>query len=181
MFICHSTCSSDAWMNQLCGCLDQMPTIEESTWHVLFWNWLTYDHISILYMYYPVTLNMLSCFKDYKRYINILNHTLDLVWPKYMKLTLEQQYMLSVLHSQYHAYWCIGDFRSQRISRHDNDPQSWNNLSSVSEELTHWGRVTHICVSKLTIIGSDNGLSPGRRQAIVYCLFDPQEQTLVKY
>ena len=28
--------------------------------------------------------------------------------------------------------------------------------------LTHWGRVTHICVSKLTIIGSDNGLSPGR-------------------
>ena len=26
--------------------------------------------------------------------------------------------------------------------------------------LTHWGRVTHICVGKLTIIGSDNGLSP---------------------
>ena len=25
----------------------------------------------------------------------------------------------------------------------------------------------HICVSKLTIIGSDNGLSPGRRQAII--------------
>ena len=33
--------------------------------------------------------------------------------------------------------------------------------------LTHWGRVTHICVCKLTIIGSDNGLSPGRRQAII--------------
>ena len=32
--------------------------------------------------------------------------------------------------------------------------------------LTHWGRVTHICVSKLTVIGSDNGLSPDRRQAI---------------
>ena len=31
--------------------------------------------------------------------------------------------------------------------------------------LTHWGRVTHICVGKLTIIGSDIGLSPGRRQA----------------
>ena len=26
----------------------------------------------------------------------------------------------------------------------------------------------HICVSKLTIIGSDNGLSPGRRQAIIW-------------
>ena len=31
---------------------------------------------------------------------------------------------------------------------------------------THWGRVTHICGGNLTIIGSDNGLSPGRRQAI---------------
>ena len=35
-------------------------------------------------------------------------------------------------------------------------------------ELTHWGRVTHRCVSKLTIISSDNGLSPGRRQAIIW-------------
>ena len=34
--------------------------------------------------------------------------------------------------------------------------------------LTHWGRVTHICVVKLTIIGSDNGLSPGRRQSIIW-------------
>ena len=28
--------------------------------------------------------------------------------------------------------------------------------------------MTHICVSKLTIIGSDNGLAPGRRQAIIW-------------
>ena len=34
--------------------------------------------------------------------------------------------------------------------------------------LTHWGRVTHICVGKLTITGSNNGLSPGRRQAIIW-------------
>ena len=27
--------------------------------------------------------------------------------------------------------------------------------------------MTHICVSKLSILGSDNGLSPGRRQAII--------------
>ena len=26
--------------------------------------------------------------------------------------------------------------------------------------LTHWGRVTYICVSKLTSVGPDNGLSP---------------------
>ena len=34
--------------------------------------------------------------------------------------------------------------------------------------LTHWGRATHICVCQLTIICSDNGLSPGRRQAIIW-------------
>ena len=34
--------------------------------------------------------------------------------------------------------------------------------------LTHWGRVTHICIGKTTIIGSDNGLAPGRRQAIIW-------------
>ena len=33
---------------------------------------------------------------------------------------------------------------------------------------THWGRVAHIYVSKLTMTGSDNGLSPGRRQAIIW-------------
>ena len=34
--------------------------------------------------------------------------------------------------------------------------------------LTHWVRVTHVCVSRLTITGSENGLSPGRRQAIIW-------------
>ena len=34
--------------------------------------------------------------------------------------------------------------------------------------LTHWGRVTLICVGNLTIIGSDKGLSLGRRQTIIW-------------
>ena len=42
---------------------------------------------------------------------------------------------------------------------------TWNTLQHY---LTHWGRVMYICVSKLTIIGSDNGLSPGRCQAIIW-------------
>ena len=54
-------------------------------------------------------------------------------------------------------------------------------LPTVITKLTFlhsdWGRVTtqwwrswplHICVSKLTSIGSDNGLSPDRRQAIIW-------------
>ena len=58
-------------------------------------------------------------------------------------------------------------------------------LGLVFSGLTHWGRVTHISVDKLTIISSDNGLSPGRRHAIIWTnagtLLDPSEQTPVKF
>ena len=44
-----------------------------------------------------------------------------------------------------------------------------NISSSVAPgDLSHWGRVTHTCVSNLAIIASDNGLSPGRRQTIIW-------------
>ena len=42
------------------------------------------------------------------------------------------------------------------------------NNSTCKGLLTYWGRVTHICVGNQAIIGSDNGLSPGRRQAIIW-------------
>ena len=49
----------------------------------------------------------------------------------------------------------------------------WGNKSSSSLSYfdvnkIYWGRVAHICVIKLIIIGSDNDLSPGRRQAIIW-------------
>ena len=34
--------------------------------------------------------------------------------------------------------------------------------------LTHWGQITHICICNLTLIGSDNGLWPGRHQVIIW-------------
>ena len=47
--------------------------------------------------------------------------------------------------------------------------QSWDCTdASEVKSLTHWGQVTHICLGKLTIIGSDNGFAPGRRQAIIW-------------
>ena len=54
------------------------------------------------------------------------------------------------------TYWSLGDVNLKVWSQ------------NICYRLTHWGRVTHTCVSKLTIIGSDNGLSPGRRQAIIW-------------
>ena len=34
--------------------------------------------------------------------------------------------------------------------------------------LIHWGWVTHICIGKLTTMGSDNGSAPGQHQAIIW-------------
>ena len=44
----------------------------------------------------------------------------------------------------------------------------FNDTYAPLTELTHWGRATHIYVGKLTIIGSDNGLLPGGRQAVIW-------------
>ena len=43
-----------------------------------------------------------------------------------------------------------------------NEMDVMDELDFARVELTHWGRVTHICVGNLIIIGSDNGLLPGR-------------------
>ena len=56
------------------------------------------------------------------------------------------------LYSHVHTHICVVSNRSRTIERIP----------------AHWGRVTHICISKLVIIASDNGLSPGRRQAIIW-------------
>ena len=106
-----------------------------------------------------LTLNMLNCFKDYKRYIHILNQISNLAWPKWMKLSLEQHYILYVLHSQYHACWCTGDFRSQCISRHDIDPQSRNIPSPASEELTHCKLYEHFKEIWIWILISHHSLT----------------------
>ena len=49
-----------------------------------------------------LTLNMLNCFKDHNRYIYILN--LGFVLTHVDEIILKQQYMLSVLHSQYYGH-----------------------------------------------------------------------------
>ena len=72
--------------------------------------------------------------------IKSLNNLRD-QWVNPLRKTADCQYCVS--------WWPLAG--SQVISRQHIDP-NW---------LTHRGRVTHICVSNLTIIGSDNGLSPG--------------------
>ena len=70
--------------------------------------------------------------------------------------------------------WWIFFMRNQ-VVRHNNhcnyncerDTGIFRRIFRLDSELTHWGQVTHICVSDLTIIGSDNGLSAARCQAII--------------
>ena len=57
----------------------------------------------------------------------------------------------------------IDDVTHRRTVQH-----IWGLVAVCPQALTHWGRMTHICVSKLTITGSDNGLSPERHQAIIW-------------
>ena len=62
--------------------------------------------------------------------------------------------------------WCY-----QALSHYLNQcwPRYWHTIwhHLCHNELTHWGRVMHICVGKLIITGSDNGLSPDQRKAII--------------
>ena len=41
------------------------------------------------------------------------------------------------------------------------------NSKLIYSRLTHWGQVTHMC-HKIIIFGSDNGLSPGHHEAIIW-------------
>ena len=78
----------------------------------------------------------------------------------------------SVLYN--HIFQCMGkyfvwNFRGVLWNSTQNIfPFHWEMcILLIITHITHWGRVAHMCVVNLTIIGSDNGLSPGRRQAII--------------
>ena len=53
----------------------------------------------------------------------------------------------------------------------ETSTQTKKNLKA-HHQLTHWGRVVHKYVIKLSNIGSDNGLLPALLQAIIWNIFD---------
>ena len=65
---------------------------------------------------------------------------------------------------------CLWNFRAigEVLTRISLPQDFTRSCGKMSVSLTHWGRVTHRYIINLTIIGSDNGLSPGRRQAIIW-------------
>ena len=88
------------------------------------------------------------------------------VFSVLIRLSAEVVYVFELwwMFISWHNYNTAGnDWTDLCIDRH---PYCFWQASCISlgacVVLTHWGRVTHICVSKLTTIGSGNGLStPG--------------------
>ena len=69
--------------------------------------------------------------------------------------------------------WISWTYGYPNGSSHGDSVRRWMKSCISANEppatrLTHWGRVTRICVGKITIIASVNGLSPERRQAIIW-------------
>ena len=95
----------------------------------------------------------------------LLIHALILVKPA---IRLENS---GIRDQDIHLFTIIlSQFQNKLFCEHLNrKPRHAAFLMTIGRKgpLTHWGRVTHICVSDLTSIGADNGLSPCRRQAII--------------
>ena len=72
---------------------------------------------------------------------------------------------ISILRSFAVLNYMITLLKSMISGRCNNSLDCWLGVT----QLTHWGHwVTHICVGNINIIGSDNGLPPSRRQAIMW-------------
>ena len=109
------------------------------------------DHIHI----WPVSLQLSHT--DSYRYRQTCNISHTLVGNKIVDLS---DVVGASLQSNMVSHW-LGTNLESALNR------AWVPSLGTSI-LTYWGRVTHICFGNLTIIGSDNGLSPGRRQAIIW-------------
>ena len=101
----------------------------------------------------------------------LINHQWDLVISTWGQLHKKKNQEICPWYEFYKrlSWYCS---RLSPISSQGNWHVTWPRLQTYVQVsvslLTHWGRVTHICVSKLNIIGSDNGLSPDQRQAIIW-------------
>ena len=67
---------------------------------------------------------------------------------------------------------CVWDhcvFLSEFLGACPAEPTKGRVCGVLTNVFTHWGRVTQVCVSRLTIIGSDKGLSPLFETMLEYC------------
>ena len=119
-----------------------------STWHV-YWTWFPVFYVNIpCVIIHEITPRMFTLLgqTDGQNTPIMLTH-------RFLELT-------AVMWKVQWSHYFDGCYLKHLVSNW-LEWMPWNLL-------THWGRVMHICVVEITIIGSDNGLSPGRRQAIIW-------------
>ena len=80
-------------------------------------------------------------------------------------------YILSIILSlliSFHIYFTSSRYHNWIGISIANCPEKMvHAIYMASFLLIHWSQMMHICISKFSIIGSDNGLSPSRSQAII--------------
>ena len=113
---------------------------------------------SVFVMNSPILLEYIDCFLWYLVFVS--NFGICYICTVSCRIVLRA-------YSDTYRSLCIGDI-----------PVCWCIVSALMPEklhcsiwldhLTYWGRVTHICIANLTIIGSDNGLLLGRSQSIIW-------------
>ena len=85
-------------------------------------------------------------------------------------LRLNKQFSKQSRHQQFEMPWHSLWHHCNEFDRYHAiiTVNSSLSISGMPYALTHWGREMHISFSKLTITGSDKGLSPGRCQTIIW-------------
>ena len=149
------------WFWQRNTCLNLLQPESESVYD-LFWR--NMEDIFTFWEFFYINMQLKSFLMDWKELFMQLKepeHQQQWYWPSFPEYWYQEQ-----------KGWC---------DHNENHPWYYHYyhiflhilvlIKSVFTWiwwLTHWGRVTHVCVSDLSITGSDNGLSPGRRQAIIW-------------
>ena len=112
----------------------------------------------------PVSLNYHTC-----NICGMIICTYDIVFMYNFTWSF---HMLCTLSEVMNKRWTINQSINQ--SKYDITRPQWVQwipwLNTLQYDLNHWGQVTHICLDSLTINVSDNGLSAGRWQAIIWTM-----------
>ena len=137
--------------------IDQVTTVHQWRLHLISKTYYTID--LLLKTQHPIIYNFTRM--QLKSSQNVMKH------PSGQQNSWHWTSFHDIIRRQHQKWWII-DAGMFYIYRERMDWKIIPVWSPRSGSLTHWGRVTHICVSKITIIGSDNGLTPGRRQAIIW-------------
>ena len=92
-------------------------------------------------------------------------HDLSATWARFLSLAWSKLRLWSANHRADYFSNLACDWLSIVWAYSEQETEKTGPVKNYS---THRGRVTHICIGSLAIIGSDNGLSPGWHQAIIW-------------